>query len=254
VRAYLSSFRLGDHPERLVELIPSPKRVAVIANSIDNEPADLREEKVAQEIAWLTDLGLYAEELDLRDWFPELLPASAGSAGPSSGGSADAKARGSAGASSRGSSGPAARGSAGASALRDRLATYQGVWVRGGNVFVLRSAMARSGADVVLSELVASDALVYAGYSAGPCVLAPSLRGLELCDDPGAVAATGGEVIWEGLGLLDHAFVPHLNSPGHPETELLARTAEHYRLTGVPHITLRDGQALLINGPTQLLL
>ena len=55
------------------------------------------------------------------------------------------------------------------------------------------------------AELIRTERLVYAGYSAGPCVLAPSLRGLELCDDAGAV---DGEVIWDGLGVLDHAIAP----------------------------------------------
>ncbi|MEV5962487.1 Type 1 glutamine amidotransferase-like domain-containing protein [Kribbella sp. NPDC051952] len=199
MKLYLSSFRLGDHPEHLVALLPPAARVAVICNSIDTEDPAVRREKVADEITWLTDLGLDPRELDLRE----------------------------------------------TTDLRADLAEYDGVWVRGGNVFVLRAAMARSGADRILPELIRSEQLVYAGYSAGPCVLAPSLRGLELCDDAGAV---DGEVRWDGLGVLDHAIVPHLDSPGHPETELLAKVAELYDRTGVPHLKMRDGQALVIDG------
>jgi dipeptidase E len=195
VKLYLSSFRLGDHPERLVALLPPSGRVAVICNSIDFEEPGERKEKVAAEIAWLTELGLRPEELDLRE-------------------SAD-------------------------------VSAYDGVWVRGGNVFVLREAMARSGADRILPGLIRSGQLVYAGYSAGPCVLAPSLRGLELCDD---VDAVDGEVIWDGLGVLDHAIVPHLKSPGHPETELLEKVAELYDRTGVAYLPMRDGQALVVDG------
>jgi dipeptidase E len=66
-----------------------------------------------------------------------------------------------------------------------------------------------------------------------------------LCDDADAV---DGEVIWDGLGILDHAIVPHLDSPGHPETELLAEVAELYDRTGVPYLPMRDGQALVIDG------
>jgi dipeptidase E len=58
-------------------------------------------------------------------------------------------------------------------------------WLRGGNVFMLRYALSRSGADAVFGELLATDALVYAGYNAGPCVLSPSMRGLELVDETG---------------------------------------------------------------------
>ena len=68
MKLYLSSFRLGDHPERLVDLLPASPRVAVIANSIDNEDPELRVAKVAAELTWLAELGLRADELDLRDY------------------------------------------------------------------------------------------------------------------------------------------------------------------------------------------
>ena len=49
------------------------------------------------------------------------------------------------------------------------------LWVRGGNVFTLRAALGRSGADRLIADRVRADALVYAGFSAGACVLAPDL-------------------------------------------------------------------------------
>jgi dipeptidase E len=199
MKLYLSSFRLGDHPDRLLALLPPAGRLAVICNAIDTEDPAVRREMVAAEITWLSELGLTAEELDLRS----------------------------------------------APDLRARLTQYDGVWVRGGNVFVLRAAMARSGADKILPELIRSEELVYAGYSAGPCVLAPSLRGLELCDD---TAAVGGEVIWDGLGVLDHAIVPHLDSPGHPETDLVAQVRAQYERDGTPYLAMRDGQVLVVEG------
>jgi dipeptidase E len=101
--------------------------------------------------------------------------------------------------------------------LRHELAGVSMAWLRGGNVFMLRSALYRSGGDVVFDELLAADALVYAGYSAGPCVLSPSLRGLELVDDVDAVTRTyGSRPVWDGLALLNEAFVPHYRSRGHP--------------------------------------
>jgi dipeptidase E len=54
--------------------------------------------------------------------------------------------------------------------------------------------------------------------------------------------------VWEGLALLDRAFVPHYLSPGHPETTAIGLVAEKYRAEGVPYLTLHDGQALLISG------
>ncbi|MEU4389187.1 Type 1 glutamine amidotransferase-like domain-containing protein [Kribbella sp. NPDC023855] len=210
MKLYLSSFRLGDHPERLVALLPAAGRVAVICNAIDAEEPPVRREKVAAELTWLSELGLRPEELDLRSY--------------------------------------SERGARFGQDLRARLTQYDGLWVRGGNVFVLRAAMAASGADRILPELIREEGLVYAGYSAGCCVLAPSLHGLELCDD---VDAVDGEVIWEGLSVLDQAIVPHLDSPGHPETELVEKVRAEYERTGVPHLPMRDGQALIINGPTR---
>jgi dipeptidase E len=54
--------------------------------------------------------------------------------------------------------------------------------------------------------------------------------------------------VWAGLALLDEAFVPNYQSPGHPETAAIGLVAERYRAAGIPHRTLRDGQALLISG------
>jgi dipeptidase E len=134
-------------------------------------------------------------------------------------------------------------------ALATRLEECAALWVRGGNVFVLRTAMARCGADRLLVDLLADDALVYAGYSAGACVLAPSLCGLETCDDADAVRRLyGADPVWDGLAVLDRAVVPHLGSPDHPETGLLGAVAAEYRRAGVPYWGLRDGQALVVDG------
>jgi dipeptidase E len=124
------------------------------------------------------------------------------------------------------------------------------VWIRGGNVFTLRMAMARSGLDRLLVEGLAADQFVYAGFSAGPCVLAPSLAGLEVCDPPEACLAAYGDVRYDGLAVLDRPVVPHLNSPQHPETELLTRVAATYASEGQPYWALSDGQALVMDGPS----
>ena len=127
------------------------------------------------------------------------------------------------------------------------LAEHRMLWVRGGNTFVLRVAMSRAGADDVFTDLLRRDALVYAGYSAGCCVLAPSLGGLELVDPPaGVTTAYGLEPQWDGLGLLPFAIVPHFRSD-HPERELVEALYVHYTNTGVPHRTLSDGDALIID-------
>ncbi len=129
------------------------------------------------------------------------------------------------------------------------LESHDVLWLRGGNVFMLRHAMRHSGADQAIVAGLGRDAYVYAGYSAGPCVLAPSLRGLELVDDADAVTRVYGEQpIWDGLGVLDFAFVPHVASPDHPESEAMDAVVERYRAAGVPHRTLRDGQVIVVDG------
>jgi len=90
--------------------------------------------------------------------------------------------------------------------LRQELAGVAMAWLRGGNTFILRYALDRGGADTVFEELHVADALVYAGYSPGGCVLSPSLRGLELVDDADAVTrAYGTPPPWDGLAVLGEA-------------------------------------------------
>lgn len=209
MRLYLSSFRMGDHPEHLLALLCGRAEVAVIANATDDRTEEARSEGVVLEVEALRALGLRPSEVDLRDFFERPV-----------------------------------------GDVADALAGFAAVWLRGGNVFMLRHALARSGADAALTELLRQDALVYAGYSAGACVLGPSLRGLECCDDPKAVP---GPVIWEGLGILDYAIVPHVDSPGHPESEALNTVAANYRADGIPHRALRDGQALVIDSKASLI-
>ena len=208
MRLYLSSFRMGDHPEHLVALVGAGgRRAVVIANAMDDAPADVRRGGVQRELAALTDLGFDPVELDLRDYFGQ------------------------------------------ERRLRRDLAGVALAWLRGGNVFMLRFALFRSAGDVVFGDLLAADALVYAGYSAGGCVLSSTLRGLELVDDAGAVMRIyGSQPVWDGLALLNEAFLPHYQSPGHPETAAIDIVAARYQAAGVGYRPLRDGQALLING------
>ncbi len=45
-----------------------------------------------------------------------------------------------------------------------------------------------------------------------------------------------------------YAIVPHYRSPDHPESAACDQVAARYAAAGIPHRTLRDGQALVING------
>ncbi|RAG83893.1 peptidase [Streptacidiphilus pinicola] len=206
MRLYLSSFRLGNHPERLLALLgdTGPGDLTVVANAIDHVEPDVRRAGVEREFQDLTALGFRPRELDLRDFFDRPAPD-----------------------------------------VASALAPFPAVWVRGGNAFVLRHALSRSGADSALTTRLRADTLLYAGYSAGACVLAPSLSGLELCDDPHLAPP-----LWDGLHLLDRPFVPHVASPDHPETAACDLISSRYRAHGVPHHALRDGEVLVVDGET----
>ncbi|HTZ44965.1 MAG TPA: Type 1 glutamine amidotransferase-like domain-containing protein [Jatrophihabitans sp.] len=123
-------------------------------------------------------------------------------------------------------------------------ADFDLVWVRGGNVFLLRRLLADTGSDTVLLDLLDRDAFVYAGYSAGACVLGTDLSELASVDDLSVV----NRPLFTGLGVLDRPVVPHVDSPDHPETAACTGVAEVLRGRGVRHWALRDGEVLLVHG------
>ncbi len=132
-------------------------------------------------------------------------------------------------------------------ALKRKLNELGGVWVTGGNAFVLRQAMRLSGFDTLVPDSVGSD-FVYAGYSAGICVLGPSLDGLQHVDAPNSLPYPGSLTVWEGLGILDHLILPHYKSD-HPESEAIDREVEYCRARGIPFRTLRDGEVIVATVP-----
>jgi dipeptidase E len=209
MRLYLSSFRLGNQPRRLVDLVKDNKRTAVIVNASDLSSEEERRTNLQQEIVALRSLGFSVTELDLRQYFVNRQNQHE---------------------------------------LADLLPTYGLVWVRGGNSFVLRRAMKASGFDQIIRNLLKRDAIVYGGYSAGIDMLTPSLRGVELVDDPHAVpAGYDPSIVWECLGLLPYAIAPHYKSD-HPESADIDKSVQYYIDNHVLFRALRDGEAIVING------
>ncbi len=134
------------------------------------------------------------------------------------------------------------------------LSQYDLLWVRGGNSFILRRALKQSGADEIIKMMLMEDRIVYGGYSAGPGILTSSLHGAELVDDPYAVPeGYDPQIVWEGLGILPYAFVPHFESPEHPETEAIGRYVQYLTTLAKPYKALHDGQALVINGMEEMI-
>ena len=135
--------------------------------------------------------------------------------------------------------------------LKQELLKYDLIWVRGGNVFILRRAFKQSGADNVIKELLTNDIIAYGGYSAGIAILQPHLHGIELVDEPDVVPeGYNPEVIWECLDLLPYCIAPHYKSD-HPESADIDKVVEYYTENHIPFTTLRDGEAIVIDGDTQ---
>jgi dipeptidase E len=130
--------------------------------------------------------------------------------------------------------------------LKKKLNEFKTIWVKGGNTFVLRRAMAQSGFDTLIKDKINDSDFVYAGYSAGSCVATPTLKGLEIVDDPNTIS-TGynPEIIWEGLGFVDYSIAPHYKS-NHPESAMVDETVKYFVEHKMPHKTLRDGEVIIV--------
>lgn len=133
-------------------------------------------------------------------------------------------------------------------ALEERLREFDCVWFRGGNTFVLRAQLARTGADQVVEKLVRSGELIYAGYSAGACLATPTLIGLDASDDPADVWPTcGTDVVWTGLSLVDFAIVPHGGDSVLADSAETERAVSALAAAGAPCVVLTDRQAVVVD-------
>lgn len=129
--------------------------------------------------------------------------------------------------------------------LKKKLSEYGMVWIRGGNTFVLRRAYAYSRFDEILKEKISDNKFVYAGYSAGICILAPSLKGLDMVDDPNIICkGYKKEVIWEGLGIINYSIAPHYRSD-HPESDIIEKEVQYCIDNKILFKTLRDGEVII---------
>lgn len=130
--------------------------------------------------------------------------------------------------------------------LKELLSTFDLIWARGGNAFILRRAFKQSDADTVIPELLAEDKVAYGGYSAGICILSPSLKGFELVDEPYVVPnGYDPEVLRDCLGIVPYAIAPHYKSD-HPESTAIDKSVEYLIDHHLPFIALHDGEAIVM--------
>jgi dipeptidase E len=215
MRLYLSSYRLGASAFRLRKLLNGGRRAAVIQNALDFVPSGARRAYAA---------NIYDPREELADWGIEAEELDL----------RDYFGR--------------------PQALEKTLAGVDLVWAVGGNAFLLRRAMRQSGFDRVIGELLCADALVYGGFSAGAVVATPSLKGIDIMDDPHLLAPGYDEgILWDGLGLVDFSIVPHYRS-AHDEAEAAERAAGFLEEADMPFQPLRDGEVIIVEGRNVTLL
>lgn len=131
--------------------------------------------------------------------------------------------------------------------LKKTLEKFDILWVRGGNTFVLRQAMKLSGFDEIIKEFFKQNKqIIYGGYSAGACILAPTLKGLSIVDSPNEKPyGAEHEIIWDGLGILDYSIAPHYKSD-HPESTDVDKEVQYMTDEKISFRTLQDGEVIII--------
>ncbi len=131
--------------------------------------------------------------------------------------------------------------------LRDKLSSLSGLYVRGGNTFVLRQAMKLSGLDNLIIEMQSSTQnFLYIAYSAGVCILSSTLKPYAITDDSNNFPYTEiSDQIWEGLGILSFIFQPHYKSD-HPESASTDKEIEYCIENKILFKAFHDGEVLII--------
>ncbi len=206
MRLFLSSQNLGNYPQVFLALLGENKKLAYSQNAKDDWAPEDRRAKTEEHRQQFKAAGFEFTELDLRDYFGKT------------------------------------------EALKDFLQDFGGIWLSGGNTFALRIAMQKSGLDKFLLDWVKQDKIAFGGSSAGSIIATPSLEGADWETDIDNAKKMYGEeaLIWDGLGLVDYYFVPHIGSGWFAEqAERMAKLLQEKKL---PFKKLTDGQAIVIDG------
>ena len=124
--------------------------------------------------------------------------------------------------------------------LKDKKTFY----VLGGNVFILNRAMILSGFNEFLKSKIDDDSILYAGFSAGICVLANHLDGLDLVVDPKIDPYESNIDTMKGIGIIDYLPVPHYKS-NHKASLLIDKVVEYLDKNNIKYRTLKDGEVIV---------
>ncbi len=125
--------------------------------------------------------------------------------------------------------------------IESALAAVDGVFLTGGNSYLLLWHARRSGFAELALPLVESGALLYAGTSAGAVVAGPDLVPAASDDNRAAVPELESS---RGLGLVAFSVLPHDQEP--------ERTAHHEQVVAnhpsIPFVRLADDRAVVVRG------
>jgi dipeptidase E len=199
MKLYLSSYRIPT-PSDLAQLLGKPLdeiSVALIPNAKDYYVERAREFKVNDLVAYMQQLGLKVEVVDLRDYDN-------------------------------------------VDTLKEKLTGHDLIWAMGGNTYMLRYEMRRSGFEKIIAELL-DRGIVFGGDSAGALVAGRSIAGVESADEP----EFAEEVIQDGLGLVPFAILPHVDNPEFTDVLPIFRNI-HQGKNDV--VELKDSQAVIFDG------
>ena len=207
MKFYLSSYKFGNELEKFREFAKSNNKLGYIPNALDFSGADLQRK----------EQGIQKEMSELKDFGfqVELIDLKTYF------GQKDK--------------------------LERKLKKINGLFVRGGNSFILRQAMKLSGLDILLNKIKDNkEDFLYSGYSAGACVLAPNLKALKTIDDSTDMPYEGIEkVVFDGLKILDYIILPHYKS-NHPESSKIDKGIEYCKKNNILFKPLRDGEVIVI--------
>ena len=209
MRLYLASRSIGNHGDRLLELVGENKKVIHINNAKDcYKPRDY-EEKNVEIREMFGDMGLEVVMLDLRKYFGKKEELGKFVDGEKPG----------------------------------------LIFASGGNTFILRRAMRQSGFDEILKRDLMKDKYVYAGGSAGSVVMGPSLEGFQDDDNPKKIPEGYGyepETTWEGLGIIGERIIPHADADfGWKSARKLEK---EFREKGWKYEMMNDSDVLVVDG------
>ena len=204
MKKYLSSYRIWNHWEKLLSMMWENKKIAYIANAIDNKDSEKSKVHYEWNMAELKGIWLDPEQLDLREYFWEQ------------------------------------------DKLELKLKDFWWVYVNWWNTFILAQAYELSWFWKIMLEYEKSGTwFVYAWYSAWVCILSPSLKWLDIVDDPNIHPYPELQrTIWEWLWIINYAFSPHYDSD-HPESADIEKEIQYCIDNKILFKALRDWEVII---------